>query len=155
LINITIGNPYHNPYVNRPFDEPSIGGAPSPESPLRGVDRFTHIVREIQQSVPPLPVIGGGYSWLRQFFPHLGAANIRKGWVSLVGIGRMAFAYPNCVRDLAQKGRMDPRKSCIACSSCTQIMRDGGTTGCVPRDGKVYAPIYKAGRAAAAKVQTK
>lgn len=146
LINITVGNPYYNPYVNRPYDLPVVGGALSPESPLRGVHRFAGIVRDLQQSVPDLPVIGGGYSWLRQFFPHLGAANVRKGWVSLVGMGRMAFAYPDCVRDLAEHGRMNPEKVCVACSACTQIMRDGGRTGCVPRDAVIYEPIYKAGR---------
>jgi NADPH-dependent glutamate synthase beta subunit-like oxidoreductase/2,4-dienoyl-CoA reductase-like NADH-dependent reductase (Old Yellow Enzyme family) len=146
LINITVGNPYYNPYVNRPYDLPVVGGPLSPESPLRGVDRFARIVRDIQQSVPELPVIGGGYSWLRQFFAHLGAANVRKGWVSLVGLGRMAFAYPDCVRDLAEHGRMNPEKVCVACSACTQIMRDGGRTGCVPRDAAIYEPIYKAGR---------
>ena len=36
LVNITIGNPYFNPHVNRPFDLP-VAGAPVPaESPLYG-----------------------------------------------------------------------------------------------------------------------
>ncbi|MCX6905078.1 MAG: FAD-dependent oxidoreductase [Verrucomicrobia bacterium] len=149
LVNITIGNPYFNPHINRPFDQPTAGAPVPPEHPLVGVDRFVRLVREIQQAMPDLAVIGGGYSWLRQYLPYVAAANLRRGWVSLVGLGRMAFAYPDCVRDLQITGKFNPRKACVACSSCTQIMRDGGRTGCVPRDAKVYAPIYKQGRAEA------
>jgi len=149
LVNITVGNPYFNPYVNRPFDLPVTGAPLPPESPLEGVARFVHIVRGIQTAAPGIAVIGGGYSWLRQFFPHAAAAAIQAGWVSLVGVGRMAFAYPDFARDLVEKGALDPLRVCVACSACTQIMRDGGRTGCVPRDSAIYEPIYKSGRAEA------
>jgi NADPH-dependent glutamate synthase beta subunit-like oxidoreductase/2,4-dienoyl-CoA reductase-like NADH-dependent reductase (Old Yellow Enzyme family) len=149
LINITVGNPYFNPHVNRPFDLPVSGAPIPPENPLEGVARFVGIVHRIQSEHPDLPVIGGGYSWLRQFLPNVGAAHVRNGWVSLVGMGRLAFAYPNAPRDLMEKGKLDPEKVCVACSACTQIMRDGGRAGCVPRDAEVYEPIYKQGRAEA------
>jgi hypothetical protein len=42
---------------------------------------------------------------------------------------------------------MDRKKCCIACSKCTEIMRDGGKTGCVVKDAEVYGPIYREGRA--------
>jgi 2,4-dienoyl-CoA reductase (NADPH2) len=149
LVNITIGNPYFNPHVNRPFDLPVQGAPFPPEAPLEGVARFAGIVRQIQTGFPGLAVIGGGYSWLRHFFPYVAAAAVRDGGVSLVGLGRMAFAYPNFARDLAERGRLDPEKVCVACSACTQIMRDAGRTGCVPRDAVIYEPIYKIGRAEA------
>jgi NADPH-dependent glutamate synthase beta subunit-like oxidoreductase/2,4-dienoyl-CoA reductase-like NADH-dependent reductase (Old Yellow Enzyme family) len=149
LVNITIGNPYFNPHVNRPFDLPVSGAPVPPEHPLEGVARFLGIVRAIQSAFPEMAVVGGGYSWLRQYFPHVAAAAVRQGWVTLVGAGRMAFAYPDFARDLAQRGRLDGERVCVACSACTQIMRDGGRTGCVPRDAAVYEPIYKAGRAEA------
>jgi NADPH-dependent glutamate synthase beta subunit-like oxidoreductase/2,4-dienoyl-CoA reductase-like NADH-dependent reductase (Old Yellow Enzyme family) len=149
LVNITIGNPYFNPYVNRPFDLPVAGAPLPPESPLAGVARFAGIVRRIQEAVPSVLVIGGGYSWLRHFFPHVAAAAVKNRWVSLVGVGRMAFAYPDFARDLAEHGRLDPQRVCVACSACTQIMRDGGRSGCVPRDSAIYEPIYKEGRAEA------
>lgn len=149
LVNITIGNPYYNPYINRPFDLPTAGGAIPTESPLAGVERFLGIVRHIQNKCPDMAVVGGGYSWLRQFFPHVAAAAVKDGWVSLIGVGRMAFAYPDFARDLAEKGQLDPERVCVACSACTQIMRDGGRSGCVPRDAEIYEPIYKAGRAEA------
>jgi NADPH-dependent glutamate synthase beta subunit-like oxidoreductase/2,4-dienoyl-CoA reductase-like NADH-dependent reductase (Old Yellow Enzyme family) len=149
LINITVGNPYFNPHVNRPYDLPVSGAPLPPESPLEGVARFAGIVQRIQNEFPALPVVGGGYSWLRQFFPHVAAAQVRQGRVSLVGLGRLAFAYPDFARDIAEKGRLDPERVCVACSACTQIMRDSGRSGCVPRDAAVYEPIYKAGRAEA------
>ncbi len=149
LVNITIGNPYFNPFVNRPFDLPIAGAPLPPEHPLEGVARFLHIVREVQQAYPGLPVVGGGYSWLRQFLPHVAAAAVERGWVSLAGGGRMAFAYPDFPREVLAGRPLDPEKVCVACSACTQIMRDGGRTGCVPRDAAIYEPIYKAGRAEA------
>ncbi|MCF7669177.1 MAG: FAD-dependent oxidoreductase [Verrucomicrobia bacterium] len=149
LVNVTIGNPYFNPHVNRPFDLPTIGAPTPSEHPLRGVERFVEIVRDIQREFPAFPVIGGGYSWLRQFFPYLAAENVRNGDVSIVGLGRMSFAYPDFIRDLLETGKLDTQKVCVACSACTQIMRDGGRTGCVPRDGEIYGPIFKAGRAEA------
>lgn len=149
LVNITIGNPYFNPHVNRPFDLPISGMPVPPEHPLEGVGRFLHIVRHVQQQIPDLPVVGGGYSWLRQFLPNVGAAAVAQGWVSLVGGGRMSFAYPDFARDVVQGRKLDPEKVCVACSACTQIMRDGGRSGCVPRDSAIYEPIYKAGRAEA------
>ncbi len=147
MVNITIGNPYFNPFVNRPFDLPIAGAPFPPEHPLLGVNRFVHVVRQVQQAFPDLLVIGGGYTWLRQFLPNIGAANVQNGWVSLVGAGRMAFAYPDFASDIATKGKLDPERVCVACSACTQIMRDGGRSGCVPRDAAIYEPIYKAGRA--------
>ena len=149
LVNITIGNPYYNPYVNRPFDLPVVGAPVPPESPLLGVKRFIEVVRRIQTAVPDIAVIGGGYSWLRQFLPNVTAPLVRQGSVSLIGLGRMAFAYPDMPHELKHKGRLDPEKVCVACSACTQIMRDGGRSGCVPRDAEIYEPIYKQGRAEA------
>lgn len=143
LLNVTTGNPYFNAHLTRPMDR-QVKGAPLPaEHPLEGVARMFRVVREIQQSQPGMPVIGSGYSWLRQFFPQAAAANLSNGWVSLVGLGRLAFACPDFPRQVRAGGPLDPRGVCIACSKCTQLMRDGGTAGCVVRDAAVYAPLYK------------
>ena len=149
LVNITIGNPYFNPHVNRPFDLPVAGAPMPPEHPLVGIARFVHIVRDIQKAVPEIAVIGGGTSWLRQYFPNLAAAIVRNGWASMMGAGRMSFAYPDFPKDVLERGKLEPERCCVACSACTQIMRDGGRSGCVPRDSAIYEPIYKAGRAEA------
>jgi hypothetical protein len=50
----------------------------------------------------------------------------------------MAFAYPGFARDLLEKGALDPRKSCVGCSGCSELMKLGWSTGCVVRDGDLY-----------------
>jgi len=146
LINITIANPYYNPHVGRPFNEPIVGGYGEPEHPLAGVARLVGITGEIQKAFPDIAFVGTGYSWLRTLFANVGAANKAHGLVTLIGAGRMGFAYPDFARDVVKDGRMDPAKVCVGCSACTQIMRDNGKTGCVVRDHEVYGPIFRHGR---------
>jgi NADPH-dependent glutamate synthase beta subunit-like oxidoreductase/2,4-dienoyl-CoA reductase-like NADH-dependent reductase (Old Yellow Enzyme family) len=146
LINVSIGNPYYNPHYGRPFDRSVAGVGAPPEHPLEGVNRFVNITRQIQQAVPDLPVIGGGYGWLRHLMPYVAAGVVRQGWATLIGQGRGAFAYPDSVNDILAKGAMDPEKTCVTCSGCTQIMRDGAMTGCVVRDQAIYSIQYKLGR---------
>ncbi len=146
LINVTIGNPYYNPHFNRPFNEPIADGYESPEHPLAGVERMIRLTGEMQKAFPQITLVGPGYSWLRHLMPYVGVAVLKNGMASIIGAGRMSFAYPDFAKDLLTKGKLDPNKVCIACSACTQIMRDGGMTGCVVRDNKVYGPIYGHGR---------
>lgn len=146
LINITIANPYYNPHVGRPFNEPIIGGYDEPEHPLVGVNRLIDITGEIQKQFPDIAMVGTGYSWLRTLLPNVAAAAKSNGMVTLIGGGRMSFAYPDFAKDIIRTGKMSPQKVCVACSACTQIMRDGGTAGCVVRDNQVYGPIFEHGR---------
>jgi len=146
LINLSIGNPYFLPHIGRPFDFPVAGMNPPEEHPLYGVVRLLRIIGEMQQSLPELPVIGTGYAWLRHFFPHVASAIVQQGKATLIGQGRGAFAYPDSVNDLLTTGRMDQHKVCVACSGCTQIMRDGGQTGCVIRDKEIYGAEYRRAR---------
>ena len=138
LANVTLGIPYANPHLGRPFNKEVPGAAPAPEHPLIGIDRFQRVTGTLQKALPTLPLVGTGYSWLRQFFPNVGAGAIRSGGASLVGVGRMAFAYPDFARDLAEHGSLDPRKSCVGCSGCSYLMKVGEPTGCVVRDGSLY-----------------
>jgi len=146
LIDITIANPYYNPHVGRPFNEPIIGGYEEPEHPLVGVARLINLTGEIQKEFPDIAFVGTGYSWLRTLFANVAAANKKNSLVTLAGGGRMSFAYPDFAKDIIKTGRMYPEKVCVACSACTQIMRDSGMTGCVVRDNKVYGPIFEHGR---------
>lgn len=139
LLDVTIGNPYFNPHVNRPYD----GGPYVPsEHPLEGVARMAHCVAEIQRANPELKVISSGLSYLRQFSANLAAGELENGVCSIAGFGREAFAYPDFPQDIFQKGAMEPNKCCIACGKCTELMRAGSTAGCVIRD-EVYLPIYR------------
>ncbi len=146
LVNVSLGNPYFNPHYGRPYDRPIAGAELPDEHPLAGVERFIQITRQVQQAFADLPVVGGGYGWLRHLMPHVAAGVLKARWATLIGQGRGAFAYPDSVKDILTTGRMDPKKTCVTCSGCTQIMRDGGMTGCVVRDSAIYAPQYKLGR---------
>lgn len=140
LVNLTMGTPYYNPHVNRPYDK---GGYVPDEHPLVGVARLISGAAEIQREFPGLAVVGTGYSWLRQYAANLAAANIEGGNATIAGFGREAFAYPDFAADILNSGGMRPEKCCIACGKCAELLRAGGPAGCVVRDGRVYAPIYR------------
>jgi 2,4-dienoyl-CoA reductase-like NADH-dependent reductase (Old Yellow Enzyme family) len=146
LINVTAGNPYYTPHINRPFDQNVVGGYLPEEHPLQGVVRLIELAKQVKTAYPGLVVMASGYSWLRQHLGPVAAGVLGRGWADIIGVGREAFAYPDFARDLLTAGAMEPRKSCLACSKCTQIMRDHGRSGCVPLDREVYDPIYRAGR---------
>ncbi len=150
LLNVSLGNPYHNPHIGRPHDMPVAGGATPDELPLVGVARLLRAAAAIQRAIPAVAVVGTGYSWLRHLFPNVAAGAIARGDVALVGLGRLALAYPDCVRDLEANGALDPEMMCATCSGCSQIMRDGGHVGCRVRDSDIYAQEYRQGRAWAA-----
>ena len=147
LLSNSAGNPYYRfPQVTRPFDQPAVNGEIPEEHPLESVARLLEFTKKIQETVGSVPVVGNGYSWLREYLPFVGAANKLRGGCMFVGLGRQAFAYPDAPRDIMDNGRMEKGKCCIACSKCTQIMRDHGMTGCVVRDSEIYVPMYQKGR---------
>ena len=146
MINVTIANPYYNPHFGRPYNKPIVGGYESPEHPLQGVERMIRLTGEMQKAFGQMILVGTGYSWLQHLMPYVGAAVLKNGMAGIIGVGRMSLAYPDFAKDILTRGKLDPDKVCIACSACSQIMRDGGTIGCVVRDNKVYGPIYKQGR---------
>ena len=144
LLSNSAGNPYYiSPQVTRPFDLSSMGVPVPDEHPLQSVARLFAFTRRIQKEAGDVPVVGNGYTWLRQYLPNAGAANLAAGDCRFVGLGRSSFAYPDAPHDVLTQGAMDPQKCCITCSKCTQIMRDHGRTGCVIKDAKVYAPLFK------------
>lgn len=148
--NISMGYPRFQPHLNRPYDRPLAGCPPPPEEPLRGVVRFQEAVRAVKGAAGKVPVITAALSWLQQLAPQVASGLVREGWCDLIGFGRGAFAYPDAPKDILTRGGMAPEKCCIACSMCSQIMKDGvGRGGCVIRDAAVYATEYRQGREAA------
>jgi 2,4-dienoyl-CoA reductase-like NADH-dependent reductase (Old Yellow Enzyme family) len=143
LINISCGNPYYNPHVGRPYD---MGAYVANEHPLESLAKMLNIIKELQQSVPEMVVLATGFTWFREFAANVMAGGIKEGWFKMAGFGRQAFAYPDFGKDIMKSGKLQREKCCITCSKCTEIMRDGGKTGCVIKDSEVYAPLYKAGR---------
>lgn len=139
LLNATMGSPYHNPHVTRPYDTALPGQVPPAEHPLEGVMNIITATAMFQQKFPEISFVGSAYSWLRQFAPNVGAAVIKKGWASLIGFGRSSFAYPSLPLDLKKNGSADPSKVCITCSGCTRLIRNFRPGGCVIRDKEIYA----------------
>lgn len=141
LLNITMGNPYFNPHVNRPFAK---GGYTHEEHPLEGVSRMLKGISEIKYAVPDMKIISSAMSFLGVASPFVAAGYIEQGGFDIAGFGRTVFAYPDFANDIIKTGQLSKDKICICCSKCTEIMRTkGGTPGCVIRDKDVYAPIYK------------
>ena len=139
LINLSAGNPHFIPQVTRPFDIPVKGGSKPTEHPLLGVKRLIDLCYQVKRNLPKdLVVIGSGYSYLRQFAGYLAAGVIKENFADLCGFGRMALANPSFPVQIFKNGIIDKSKSCIACSKCSQLMREGKNTGCAIRD-----PFYK------------
>jgi NADPH2 dehydrogenase len=148
LVNLTMGSPYFNPHIGRPFERPPVDGYPSPEHPLRGVERHVAAAAELQRAHPDVVMVGTGYSWLRHFALNVGEAGVREGRISMVGLGRGALAYPEFAADALRSGRMNPLRSCLGTSHCTALMRAKNNelgqvpVGCVPRDAQ-YVPYFR------------
>lgn len=140
LINISMGNPYFNPHINRPY---AMGAYVPNEHPLKGVERLLKGAEIIKDKIPDIAVVCSGLSYLGVVSPNVASAYIQSGKFDMAGFGRLSIAYPELANDILKLNRLDNKKCCICCSKCTQIMRSGGTPGCVIRDGETYLPIYR------------
>ncbi|MDP3002775.1 MAG: hypothetical protein Q8N38_06585 [Bacteroidales bacterium] len=143
LINISMGSPYLNPHVTRPYDNPLPGQQVPEEHPLQGVIKMINGTALFQKRFPELFFIGSAYSYLRQYAPNVGAAVLKNGDVSFIGFGRSSFAYPSLPLDLIRDGKADPSKICITCSGCTRLIRNMRPGGCVIRDREIYGNELK------------
>lgn len=139
LLDITMGNPYFNPHVNRPF---AAGPYEPPEHPICGVARMLEGTAELKKAVPEMKIISSGLTYLGVAAPEVAAAYISEGKFDFAGFGRMILAYPDFARDILSGSGLDPKKICICCSKCTELMRSGSTPGCVVRDG-IYTALYR------------
>lgn len=159
ILNVSMGNPYTNPHIGRPFEKPNEGAYETPEHPLLGVARHFQAAAAVQHAFPKLAVVGTGYSWFQHLMFHAGAANLKLGNVRLVGVGRGALAYPNLFRDALERGALEPLATCKTLSYCTYLMRSKNhplgqfPTGCPPFDKQGYGEIVKQARHAAREAQ--
>ncbi len=138
ILNVTVGNPYYNPHVNRPYRK---GGYEPPEPSETGLKRFEVIEKHIKEKFPSLPVVGSGLSYYREDLIEQAQRQLREGTCDLVGFGRMWLAYPDFYRDFTE-GRFDAKKCCLACSKCTELMRNGKISGCAVFN-ETYRVLYK------------
>ena len=134
MLNVTIGNPYYNPHINRPFKR---GAYTPPESAAEGLARFVTVQKHLKEKFPTLPVVGSGMSYYRQELMEISEALLRDGVCDFVGYGRMILAYPQFYADYLN-GNFDYKKCCVACSKCTSLMRAKCVSGCA-----VFNDYYK------------
>lgn len=152
LLNVSIGCPYYNPHIGRPFEKPDEGNYEQPEHPLLGVDRHFRIAGQLQRAFPDLPMIGTGYSWLQKYALNAAAANLESGAIRLFGLGRGVLSYPDFARDALSAGELDEARVCKTLTYCSFLMRQKTNelgqypTGCPPFDKLVYGPIIKEAR---------
>lgn len=138
ILNVTLGNPYYNPHVNRPYRK---GGYFPPEAPEVGLARFAAVEKHIKERFPTLTVVGSGLSYYRDELMEQAEKQLAEGICDLVGFGRMWLAYPEFYQD-HKEGKFTSRKCCLACSKCTELMRAGQVSGCAVFN-EYYRNLYK------------
>ena len=134
IINVTVGNPYFNPHINRPFRR---GGYEPPEAPEVGLARFVTVQKHLKDRFPTLAVVGSGLSYYRKELMQVSESLLLNGVCDFVGYGRTSLAYPELYTDYL-KGEFDYKKCCVACSKCTELMRAKCVSGCA-----VFNDYYK------------
>ncbi len=140
MVNLTMGNPYVTTHVTRPFD----GGKYVPEEhPLYGIARMINGIGQVKKAVPDMVISASGPSYLRQYSDLFSAGAIEEGLCDAMLFGRMSFADPEFAKQIIEEGRIDPKKTCVACGKCGDLIRAGKPTGCVVRDSQNYLNYYK------------
>lgn len=138
MVNITAGNPYYNPHINRPYHQ----GPYAPDlTAMQSLMQMLTMTKAIKATTD-ICVVGSALSYLRHYAPYVAAKAIDEHYFDIAGFGRMAFAYPSFATDIIKQEKMEAKESCIACSKCTEMMRMGGVSGCPVKD-RLYVGIYK------------
>ena len=136
LINLTLGNPYLIPHINRPCIN-------APEDGKIGMERIYKVTKELKSAFPEISFIMSGLTFEGENALDYAAAALSDGVADFAGFGRMTFAYPDFFRDYQQNGKLDKSKVCLKCSKCTELMRNASVAGCPVRDSEVYMPYYR------------
>lgn len=137
-INVSAGIPAITPEIVRPTKD-------YPE----GVYRHFGWAKAVKKLVK-IPVIGSGYSYLRdgkndlkepdpskKSFLYWAEKNLKDGNVDLVGIGRQSLADPLFAKKILS-GDIDRINFCTACGGCSVLLRSQKEVGC-----RVYDRYYK------------
>lgn len=138
LLNITIGNPYYNPHINRPF---KVGAYTPPEPAETGLERFKYVTGTIKNAHKDLAIVASGLSYYRENMIAAGSQMIEDGICDFAGFGRIILAYPEFYHDYLNGG-IQKKKLCALCSKCTELMRGKCVSGCALHD-EVYREIYR------------
>ena len=140
MMNLTMGNPYATTHVTRPFD---MGKYEPEEHPFTGIGRMIAGIGEVKKAVPEMVILGSAPTYLRQFADLYTAGAVEEGFCDGMLFGRMAFADPDYANEIIKNGRIDPKRVCMTCGKCGDLIRAHKPTGCVIRDPKTFMPFYK------------
>lgn len=138
LLNITVGSPYYNSDVSRPY---RVGVDVPPTNALKAEVRMFEAAREIHRAYPTLPCVNTGISGLCEKSPFAAAGMIEEDYTTFVGFGRMSFAYPGMAADILNNN-FDDKKCCVACSGCSTLKKNGLLSGCIIRND-MYKEIFR------------
>ena len=137
FVNLTIGNPYLIPHVNRPYV------ANAPEDGNVGMKRVYDVTKEITSAFPDIKFAVSALTFEGENAVEYAEKLLDEGVGDFAGFGRMTFAYPTFYKDYLENGKPDKSKVCIKCSKCSELMRAGTVAGCVIKDSDCYMPYYK------------
>lgn len=140
MVNLTMGNPYATTHVTRPFDK---GKYQPDEHPFVGLARMIQGIGRVKQAVPGLTVFASAPSYLRQFSDLYAAGAVEQGLCDGMLFGRMAFADPDFANEIRHNGRIDPKRVCLTCGCCGDLIRAHKPTGCVVRDPDTFLPFFR------------
>ena len=79
IVNITMGNPYVNPHVNRPF---TVGTYEPPEHPMKSAHRLLEGTARLKEMCPGMTFVSSGISYLGAMAPYV-AEVLEPGTASL------------------------------------------------------------------------
>lgn len=140
MVDLTMGNPYATTHVTRPFDG---GKYPPDEHPFEGLDRMIHGIGVVKKAVPEMVIYASAPTYLRQYSDLYAAGAIESGLCDGMLFGRMQFADPDFANEIIKNGRIDPKRVCLTCGMCGDLIRAHKPTGCVVRDRETFMPFYQ------------
>ncbi len=140
FVNLTMGNPYATTHVTRPFD---AGKYTPDEHPFEGLARMINSIGQVKQAVPGMMILASAPTYLRQFADLYTAGAVEQGLCDGMLFGRMAFADPDFANEIIRQGRINPKRVCMTCGKCGDLIRAHKPTGCVVRDHKTFLVFYK------------
>lgn len=140
MIDLTMGNPYATTHVTRPYDS---GKYVPEEHPFVGLDRMINGIGAVKKAVPGMIIYGSAPTYLRQYADLFTAGAVEERLCDGMLFGRMAFADPDFANEIIKEGRINPKRVCMTCGKCGDLIRAHKPTGCVIRDSKIFMPFYK------------
>ena len=150
--NVSLGCPYYNPHIGRPFEKPDEGNYEQPEHPLIGVDRHFRIAGELQKAFPDLPMVGPAIAGFRSSAstPPRGTSKTETSPSSASDATPLRIRISS--RIARTKGALDEPRVCKTLTYCTlphapeEPPARSVPAGCPPFDKYGYGQIMKDAR---------